>query len=140
MRPASANEDDLGSGEVNRCWIAAGLFAAVAAFPVWAGPLKSVEELSDVRGSIVFRTYCMLCHGRYGDGKGRAARNYNPPPANLVISKVSDEYKEQIIRNGGAAMGRSPFMPPWGQELTDEQIHDVIAYLRVINATKDGKN
>ena len=117
-------------------WIATGVLAFVIAAPAMAGRLKSVEELSDVRGSIVFRTYCMLCHGRYGDGKGRAARNYNPPPANLVTSTVPDEYKEKIIRNGGGAMGRSPFMPPWGQELSDEQIHDVIAYLRVINIKK----
>jgi mono/diheme cytochrome c family protein len=123
-------------------WVAVGALAVVAAFPAMAGPLKSVEELSDVRGSIVFRTYCMLCHGRYGDGKGRAAKNYNPPPANLVISTKSDTYKEKIIRNGGAAMGRSPFMPPWGQELSDEQIQDVIAYLRVINIrnVKNDKN
>lgn len=118
---------------MSRGWIVVGMFAVVASFQATAGQLKSVEELSDVRGSIVFRTYCMLCHGRYGDGKGRAARNYDPPPANLVISTRSDEYKEKIIRNGGAAMGRSPFMPPWGQELSDEQIHDVVAYLRAIN-------
>jgi hypothetical protein len=30
-------------------------------------------------------------------------------------------------------MGRSPFMPPWGQELTDEQVRDVVYYLGVIN-------
>jgi mono/diheme cytochrome c family protein len=30
-------------------------------------------------------------------------------------------------------MGRSAFMPPWGQELTDEQIRDVVYYLSVIN-------
>ena len=85
-----------------------------------------------MRGSIVFRTYCMLCHGPHADGKGRAARNYNPPPANLTVSAASDAYKEMIIRKGGEAMGRSPFMPPWGDELTDEQISDVVAYLRLI--------
>ena len=30
-------------------------------------------------------------------------------------------------------MGRSSFMPPWGQELTDEQIQDVVFYLSVIH-------
>ena len=94
---------------------------------------RPVEYYRDVRGSIVFKTYCVLCHGSKGDGKGRAAEYYNPPPANLTLSKASDEYKENIIRRGGAAMGRSPFMPPWGQELTDEQVKDVVYYLRVIN-------
>ena len=30
-------------------------------------------------------------------------------------------------------MGRSEFMPPWGLELSDEQIKDVVFYLGVIN-------
>ena len=38
-----------------------------------------------------------------------------------------------FTRKGGAAMGRSEFMPPWGLELTDEQIKDVVFYLGVIN-------
>jgi mono/diheme cytochrome c family protein len=102
--------------------------------------LRSVEQLSDVRGSIVFRTYCVLCHGPYADGKGRASKNLSPPAANLTLSEATDEYKEAIIRKGGAAMGRSPHMPPWGQELTDEQIKDVISYLRVINTKKSKTN
>jgi mono/diheme cytochrome c family protein len=32
-------------------------------------------------------------------------------------------------------MGRSAFMPPWGDELTDEQIHDVVAFLRELRKT-----
>ena len=92
-------------------------------------------DFTDVRGSIVFRTYCALCHGYKADGNGRAARNYNPRPANLTLSTVSDEYRASIIRKGGAAVGRSQFMPPWGNELTEEQISDVVYYLNVI-ATK----
>jgi len=34
-------------------------------------------------------------------------------------------------------MARSKFMPPWGAELTDEQIHDVLAYLGSINKNPD---
>lgn len=94
---------------------------------------KRTDDLSDVRGAIVYRTYCVLCHGPNGDGKGRAAKNYTPRPANLIQSVVSDDYKKQIITKGGGAMGRSPYMPPWGGELTDEQIRDVVAYLRLIN-------
>ncbi|HEX9627179.1 MAG TPA: cytochrome c [Acidiferrobacterales bacterium] len=90
------------------------------------------EVFKDVRGYIVYKTHCVLCHGIHADGGGRAARNYNPPPANLRLSTKSDQYKELIIRNGGAAVGRSPYMPPWGQELTDEQVRDVVYYLRVI--------
>lgn len=101
---------------------------------------KGVDYYKDVRGAIVFKTYCALCHGTKADGNGRAARNYEPRPANLTRSSVSDEYKEAIIRGGGVAVGRSRFMPPWGQELTDEQVRDVIYYLSVINVRNVGKS
>jgi mono/diheme cytochrome c family protein len=81
------------------------------------------------RGAAVFTRYCALCHGANGDGKGIAAKAYKPPPANLVTSAYPDDYKETIIRLGGQAVGRSQFMPPWGKELSDEQIRDLVAYL-----------
>jgi mono/diheme cytochrome c family protein len=101
--------------------------------PDTPGAARPVEYYRDVRGAIVFRTYCVLCHGAKGDGKGRAARHYSPPPADLTTSQASDDYKETIIRKGGAGVGRSQFMPPWEHELTPEQIQDVVFYLRLIN-------
>jgi mono/diheme cytochrome c family protein len=94
---------------------------------------RDTVEASVVRGSIVFRTYCVLCHGSSGEGNGRAAARYAPPPANLVASRLSDGHKEAIVRGGGQSVGRSPFMPPWGEELTEEQIRDLIVFLRAIN-------
>ena len=81
-------------------------------------------------GEDVFRRYCVTCHGEKADGKGPAARLFTPPPADLVASTRSDQYKASIIRAGGAALGRSASMPPWGQELDEKQINDVIEYLR----------
>ena len=99
-------------------------------------PYKNTPEAALQRGEIVYQHYCVLCHGTSADGKGRAARIYNPPPANLVLSDKNDQYKELIIRRGGAALARSQFMPPWGDELTDEQITDVVTYLRSIQKNK----
>lgn len=97
-------------------------------------PRKDTPEAAIYRGAIVFNHYCVLCHGAKADGAGRAAKLYNPKPANLVMSDKNDQYKELIIRGGGKAMGRSEFMPPWGNELTDEQITDVVAFLRSIRS------
>lgn len=94
---------------------------------------RDTVEAAVVRGSIVYRTYCVLCHGANGEGNGRAAARYVPKPANLVKTRVPDEYKEAIVRKGGQSMGRSPFMPPWGDELTEEQLRDLIVFLRAIN-------
>lgn len=120
-------------------WFHAGLLGFILATAANAADPRRSDELSEVRGSIVFQTYCVLCHGSSADGKGRAAKNYNPPPANLTTSLLSDARKMEIITKGGAALNRSPYMPPWGQELTTEQISDVIVYLRAINVNKKPK-
>ena len=96
---------------------------------------RDTADASVVRGSIVFRTYCVLCHGAGGQGDGRAAKLYTPKPANLTVSPFGDAYKEMIIRGGGAAVGRSSFMPPWGDELTEEQIRDLVVFLRELRKT-----
>ena len=83
-----------------------------------------------VRGAIVFKTYCKLCHGELGDGRGRAAKIHDRK--NMAITRRPSEYYEKIIRQGGEAVGKSPFMPVWQDELSEEQINDVISYLAVI--------
>ncbi len=111
--------------------------------PPWEGEL-SEEQIRDVaaylqiatdnkrRGEVVFKTNCILCHGLMADGKGRAARIYDPPPANLTKSAKNDDYKRMIITGGGAAMGRSEFMPAWSDQLSEQEIEDVVAYLRTV--------
>ena len=58
------------------------------------------------------------------------------PPADLTRSTRPDEYKQLIIRLGGERMGRSPGMPPWGEELSQQQIEDVVHYLRTVSTVK----
>ena len=99
-------------------------------------PRDSVDAAT-FRGGLVFANYCVTCHGINADGNGRAARLYNPKPANLRMSDKNNAYFGLIIAKGGAALGRSEFMPAWGAELTDEQVHDLVEYLRSINAAKN---
>ena len=111
--------------------------------PPWEHEL-SAEQVNDVvaylkivtnsakRGEVVFKTNCILCHGIKANGKGRAARLYNPPPANLTKSDKNDDYKTMIVTYGGQAMGRSEFMPPWGEQLSTQEISDVVDYLRTV--------
>ena len=89
---------------------------------------KDSQEASMIRGKVVFMTYCVLCHGVTGEGNGRAARVHNPRPANFTQSVLPLEYFRMIVPRGGEAMGRSPGMPAWGDQLTEEQINDVTIY------------
>jgi len=111
--------------------------------PDWEGIL-SEEQINDVveylmhvtdpvsRGEIVFKTNCILCHGITGNGKGRSARLYDPPPADLTRSDKNADYKRMIITLGGKAMGRSEVMPVWGEQITSQEINDVVEYLGTI--------
>ena len=95
---------------------------------------KDSSDAAVFRGGLVYGNYCVTCHGLNADGNGRAARLYSPRPANLRLSDKNDAYFSLIIRKGGGAIGRSEFMPTWEAELTDEQIRDLVGYLRSINS------
>jgi len=111
--------------------------------PVWQDEL-SEEQMSDVtkylsvlsdpvrRGKTVFQTNCILCHGVNADGRGRASVLYNPRPSDLTRSDKNEDYKRMIVTNGGAAMGRSEVMPVWGEQLTVQEIEDVVKFLGTI--------
>jgi mono/diheme cytochrome c family protein len=97
---------------------------------------KDTQEASTIRGRLVFQNYCTLCHGKEGKGDGRAARLHTPPPFNLTKSGAPRDYIAQVVRKGGEAMGRGKGMPPWGDQLTDEQINDTLSFLFSIRELK----
>jgi mono/diheme cytochrome c family protein len=106
--------------------------AAQAQVPATAAGTADPSIVAADRGRSIYAANCVLCHGDAGKGDGRAAKLYNPRPADLTASTKTDVYKSNIIRKGGAYVGRSMVMPAWGSELSDAQIQDVVAYLRVI--------
>jgi cytochrome c oxidase cbb3-type subunit 3 len=48
------------------------------------------------------------------------------------MNALSDEHLFKVIKEGGPAVGKSPLMTPWGGTLSDDDIHDVVAYIRSI--------
>ncbi|MCZ8157836.1 MAG: cytochrome c [Leptospira sp.] len=110
------------------------LFVFFALIFVGCGPSK--EELAIQAGKETYMTYCALCHGHEGDGQGKLAIGKMPAPANLTLSAIPDSSKREIILKGGEAVGRSPYMPPWGQEFNEKQVDDLLAYLGSINKIK----
>ena len=78
-----------------------------------------------------------MCHGPGGKGDGPAAVALNPKPANhaddAYMSTRSDEYLFKAVKGGGASVGKSPLMPAWGATLNDEQIRDVVSFMRSLH-------
>jgi mono/diheme cytochrome c family protein len=102
-----------------------------------AGVLASTHEVRPgatpvARGAAVFSKYCALCHGSSGAGDGRAASVQKVAPADLTVSTRSPGYKLQIVRDGGAELGRSSSMPAWRDVLSDAEIADVVEYVETL--------
>lgn len=87
-------------------------------------------------GRVLYRHYCLNCHGDTGKGDGFNAYNLDPHPQSLADStfqaKHSDADLATAIHSGGAAVGLSNGMPPWGRSLNDRQIHNLVAYIRTL--------
>mgnify|MGYP000191304314 CR=1 FL=1 len=77
-----------------------------------------------------YSTFCVACHGAEGKGDGAAGAALDPKPTDLTTSTLSDADTTKIIKEGGAAVGRSPLMAPWGSALNDDQIKAMVTYLK----------
>jgi len=87
-------------------------------------------------GRALFVKRCAVCHGEKADGNSNLARMLDPKPANLLASKLDSVARNQIIRKGGAAVGRSPVMPNWEAELSEGELRDVIGYVASLPAAR----
>jgi mono/diheme cytochrome c family protein len=78
------------------------------AAPIPEAAMKEAKE--------IFTQRCSTCHGASGKGDGAVAAALNPKPRDLSGAdwqkSVTDEHIEKIILGGGAAVGKSPMMPP----------------------------
>lgn len=81
-----------------------------------------------------YSNFCATCHGATGKGNGPAAMALNPKPKDFAdcktMAKITDETLFKAIHGGGQTVGLSPMMPAWGGSLTDQQIHDLVRYVR----------
>jgi mono/diheme cytochrome c family protein len=91
-------------------------------------------------GKVTFTHYCQTCHGESGAGDGFNAFNLDPHPRDLSDSefqkKKSDAELADAIQRGGAGVGLSALMPPWGHTLSPRQIDELVLYLRTLPALR----
>ena len=101
-----------------------------------AAPAPEVAAADAKRGEAQYLTLCASCHGPRGAGDGPAGQNLDPRPAHhndgAYMNALSNEHLFRVIKEGGAAVGKSALMAPWGGALSDAQIRDVIAYVRTL--------
>jgi len=83
-----------------------------------------------VRGFRHFRAQCVQCHGAPGVAPEPFALGLTPAPASLVATAREWPATEihWVIRHGIKMSG----MPAWQYRMTDEQIWDVVAFMKVL--------
>jgi len=81
-----------------------------------------------------FKTYCSACHGETGKGDGAASASLDPKPANFADAAFwkgkDDAYLTKVIKEGGAAVGKSPLMAGWGAVLKDDQVAGLVKLIK----------
>jgi mono/diheme cytochrome c family protein len=80
-------------------------------------------------GKTLFHQYCQDCHGAQRDGRGSLRPFLEQDPANLTSQATqakTDQELFSIIKNGGGVE-----MHGWADTFTDEQILDLVRYLRM---------
>ncbi len=93
----------------------------------------SADEDQTVR---LYNTYCTQCHGVDRNGKGVNTVGLSVQPRDhsdkVSMSSIPLDEMTKAIKEGGASVNKSALMPPWGSVLTDEQIADLVTYLRKV--------
>jgi len=105
---------------------------------LWAAAVFAQAGDAD-KGAEIYAKRCVLCHGEEGDGLGPAAERLNPPPRDFTLAQYkikttgfddfvpNDEDLFRMINDGmpGTAM------PGWGDMLSETDIRDLIAFIKV---------
>jgi mono/diheme cytochrome c family protein len=111
------------------------LCAAIAAIGLFAGGLAWLLDTprprpGASRAERIYQGLCATCHGADGRGSWRAAL-FLLRPGNLAEAsrRDSERYLVDIVKNGGAPIGR-PGMPAFGAQLSEDDVRALVGYVR----------
>jgi cytochrome c553 len=94
-----------------------------------AGTINENDLAMVARGELVYTDACLSCHGAGLRGDGPDAAGLQPPPADFSAPHTyvhSDENLVYWVKNGKQGTA----MPGFDNDLTDQEIRDVLAYIK----------
>ncbi len=99
-----------------------------------AAPAAAAGAATKTAGVQKFEQFCAACHGVDGQANGPTALAMNPKPRNFTDAKwqasVDDAHITKVIKEGGASVGLSSTMAPWGAVVSDQEVKEIVAHIR----------
>jgi mono/diheme cytochrome c family protein len=99
-----------------------------------AGELRGDLE----KGKALHVQHCVACHGLTGQSDVVVMHMDETPPDQSdpeYMQTLSDGYLYIAICRGGEGVGKSYVMSPWGDYFTDQEIKDLIGWVRTFSDT-----
>lgn len=104
--------------------ISAGLLIGVSIVTV----VRAAATGDPTKGKDRYEQYCVVCHGPRGLGDGPMAKATTPPATRLTAPDVRNKTDQDLLAI--IADGKSASMPAWRGILNDQELLDVMAYVR----------
>ena len=81
-----------------------------------------------------FIRFCSKCHGNEGKGDGPQADALTTKPRDFTdctrMKAITDDTLFTAVKEGGEVVKLSKDMPAWKDGMEDDEIHDLVAYVR----------
>jgi len=96
-------------------------------------------------GRRLYVRYCSPCHGLSGKGDGYNAVNLDPRPKDLTdqdepyMANLTNAEIYEVIQKGGKGLDMAPLMPAFGNTLSQEEMWDLVSYVRTLHRYKGEK-
>jgi mono/diheme cytochrome c family protein len=97
--------------------------------PITSSVLAKTPPGYPEHGQNLYQQYCLRCHGGRLDGNGPDADSLRVRPCNLRAYLMSDRGSSELEKAIRDSRRHTP-RHTWGIVLTDQEIYDLVAYIR----------